>query len=262
MALTGEDDPELGNSTFLRMLTIEVERGTFDGKELEVFQGNRDLMRYYFALYIEFLRCNAGEVIQIIKRGRELYRDDSAVFTEEPRLRETAMCLLIQLDIVVAFGLWCGVEEAEMRNFRAVAAEHIEALIRDNTRKRNQTRADVLFVKAVWEQVTNGTRYNLAANGDEYHQNYVSSYIGFWDKDHDFVWLKPEDAMEAAQDYCKRHGFSLSNNYRIIKNALGTHGVLVKSGDSDTARWTRGKHRGRFMRLRLSAIKDIAEEEK
>ena len=118
-----------------------------------------------------------------------------------------------------------------------------------------------MFVKAIWTQVTDGTKYQLADNGNEYHKNRMTSYIGFYDRENDFIWLKLEDAHVAAQDYCKKHGLFLTDNTKIIKQALLENGILDKPEKGWVWRWTQGGERGRFIRLRLSKIKEIEKQE-
>lgn len=258
---TGEDSTELGMSSFMRVIVLNVDRNTFDGNVLELFQRNRSIMQFYFALYIEFLRSNAEHVIQIIQTGWEKYRPECKSITTEPRLVESAMCLRIQLDLTVEFGIWCGADSHEMEKFRSESIEHIASVVRDSDSESKQIRADVLFVKAIWKQITDGTKYHLADNGNDYHKNRTSSHIGFYDRENDFIWLKMEDAHVAAQDYCKKHGLFLSDSTQIIKQALFKHGILDKPEKGWVWRWTQGEDRGRFIRLRLSKIKEIMEQE-
>ncbi len=257
---TGEDDPELGVSSFLRVLTLSVDRTTFDGRELKTFQHDRSIMRWYFALYIEFLQRNAESVVQTIQAGWEKYRQEYENVTTEPRLRETAMCLRIQVDLLVAFGNWCGADIRAMEEFRDRTVGHITVVVRENDTERKQIRADLLFIRAIWEQVTNGTKYQLADSGSEYHKNRQAAYIGFFDKENGYIWIKLEDALVAAQDYCSRHGVFLTSNALLIKKALHEHGLLDKPESGWVWRWTQGASRGRFVRLWLSRIKEIMKE--
>lgn len=258
---TGEDSPELGMSSFMRVILICVDRNTFDGSVLEVFQRNRSIMQLYFALYIEFLSSNVEYVVQIIQTGWKKYRPECESITAEPRLIESAMCLRIQLDLIKEFGLWCGADRYEMEKFRSESIEHIASVVRGSDSESTQIRADILFVKAIWKQVTDGTKYQLADNGNEYHKNRMSSNIGFYDRENDFIWLKMEDAHVAAQDYCRKHGLFLTDNTKIIKQALFEHGILDRPEKGWVWRWTQGGDRGRFIRLRLSKIKEIEKQE-
>ena len=258
---TGEDSPELGMSSLMRVILICVDRNTFDGSVLEVFQRNRSIMQLYFALYIEFLSSNVEYVVQIIQTGWKKYRPECESITAEPRLIESAMCLRIQLDLTIEFGLWCGADKYEMEKFRSESIMHIASVVRGSDSESTQIRADILFVKAIWKQVTDGTKYQLADNGNEYHKNRMSSNIGFYDRENDFIWLKMEDAHVAAQDYCRKHGLFLTDNTKIIKQALFEHGILDRPEKGWVWRWTQGGDRGRFIRLRLSKIKEIEKQE-
>ena len=258
---SGEDDPNLGESSFRRIQTVRVDRNTFDGDALSVFQTNRAIMQEYFGLYVAFLEENSELVVSTIQVARTEYREMVGQITAEPRLRETALSFLTQSRLVTEFGRWCGMEQQEMQSFLAEAEASISASIRDNDTMRRQVRPDVLFIQAVWKQVTNGNKYYLAESGIEYHETKRPFCIGFSDEANGFFWIKMEVAMDAAREYCRKHGLFLTENETVIKKSLLAHNILDKPEHGWVQRWTQGKARERFVKLFSSRVEEIMKEE-
>lgn len=258
--ITGEDTPELGQSSFLRMLTVTVDTDTFDGNELRIFQNNRDIMALYVALYIEFLRTNANTIMKIISTARESYKLDMERITRERRLIENGVKLMTQVDIILAFGYWCGEDEIVLRNFEETSKAHIAQIIRDNDTSHQEIRMDALFIIAIMAQVEESSKYNLAEDASKYFENPAPYTIGFFDKDSGRIWLKFEDAMNAAKDYCKSHGKFLTDNQQAIKKALFEHGFLDRPKEGWVWRWTRGNSRGRFVKLFRDKVLSFVRE--
>lgn len=254
---SGEDDPSLGESSFRRIHTVRVDRSTFDGAALAEFQENPTILAEYFALYVEFLAQNPEYVVNTIQSARAEYQANVAQLTAEPRLRENALAFFAQARLVTAFGIWCGVDKQEMRNFLSEAEDSISASIRDNDATRKQVRPDVLFVQSVWKQVMNGNKYLLAESGAEYHQAKRPFCVGFADDDNGFFWLKMEVAMDAAREYCGKHGLFLTDNEMVIKGSLFTHGILAKPEKGWVWRWTQGLSRERFVKLFINKVDEI-----
>ena len=258
--ITGEDAPELGQSSFLRMLTITVDTSTFDGNELRIFQNNRDIMASYVALYIEFLRTNVNTIKKIISTSMKTYKLDMERITKERRLIENGSKLMAQIDVILAFGYWCGEDEAVLRNFEATAKAHIVEIIRDNDISHQEIRMDALFIIAIMAQTEESSRYSLAEDASKYFENPAPYTIGFFDKDSDRIWLKFEDAMNAVKDYCKSHGKFFTDNQQAVKKALFEHGFLDKPNDGWVWRWTRGNNRGRFVKLFRDKVLSFVKE--
>ena len=259
--VTGEEPPDLGFSSFARMQVVNVDRSTFDGRILAHFQENRGILRDYFALYISFLEKNPERVVGLIQEASRSYRQKIEEMTEEPRVRQNALCFAAQACLTAEFGIWCGLDRQDMMNFVDESLERLASLIQKTDQARMQIRADVLFVRAVWAQVTCGSKYCLAETGKDYHENRRSFCIGFLDVEGDFLWLKMEDAMAAAQDYCAKHDLFLTRNSAVIKKALWKHGLLDKPNTGWVHRWTRGDSRERFIRLYYKKILKIVKED-
>ncbi len=101
---TAEEMMNVGKSTELRTVTVEVDENTFDGNLLSVYQQTPELMQGYFALFVQYL-TKAGALLETgFYSAFENYRHEySERFPGLRRIADTSAQLHLTADIIGRF---------------------------------------------------------------------------------------------------------------------------------------------------------------
>ena len=107
VVITGEDtDGQL--STLLRCLVINVEKGTFNGKQLEMFQQNKLLWSTFLATFIDYVEMYYLQIQELIKNnfstGREHYKDYFSDLRQVDQMVQLHLTYRILEGFLVALG--------------------------------------------------------------------------------------------------------------------------------------------------------------
>jgi len=66
--MTGEEKLSLGASSLLRVIEVPIDEHTFVGEHLQVFQESPEIMRNYFALFVQYLSIHGQEITAAYSR--------------------------------------------------------------------------------------------------------------------------------------------------------------------------------------------------
>ena len=257
--MTGEDDPPLGRSSNLRMLTLSVDRQTFDSECLRDFQQHPSIMQRYFALFIQYLEENGSRLP--IDDDINVYRQRYQVLCAEPRYIELAVALRLQVNIIGDFSLWCGNTREDTMQMIRQLGDQIDEAVQLNQKASKNYRPEVLFAQAFAEVFTDDSSARLAADGDEYYQAQATpSFIGFYHRGDRTVWLHPSKTFSFLREYWGKHGRPWLTTEKRLKEALACSKLLKKPEQGFVWRWPHGQKRGRFIVIDEVKMGDVIQE--
>lgn len=177
VVLTGEEMLNLSQSSLFRILTLEVEQGTFDGNVLRRFE-DKQILREYFALFIRFLsECN----LQVVEYGRttfQRYRDFYKERLSVPRFIDFASIMTLQTDIIGYFAQWCGVSGQFIREYHDRALSALMSILVEHQEQSQQQDVVKRFLQALFQSL-NGGKWSQIANDEKIFSETPSMFIGF-----------------------------------------------------------------------------------
>lgn len=113
VALTGEDELGLSESSLYRLIVLPIVKGTFDPKEMALYNERHDLLQSYFSLFVQFLTEFGFCLVDICAlhfiEYRELYREKLFV----QRFVDAAAAMAVEIDLIVEFGKSCGLRHEQ-----------------------------------------------------------------------------------------------------------------------------------------------------
>lgn len=266
--LTGEDELDLSTSSLYRLIILPVIEGTFDPQILSYYTENHRYLKQYFALFIQFLTEQGNMVVQRCASRFTQYREFYEPKLKIPRFIDAAATMSVVIDIIVEFGLYCGVGEFEsMERYRQLARLAVESVLSDNLNSSKQSKPEIRFLYALNQSIGTSKFNGLAENESEYVAD-ISSYIGFREDDKKLVWLRFDDAYNTVVNYYKKQGEQFITKPRTIKELLLRKGIsdgkLMPEGKSGTEylRKSRKNPRKWFLVLKLDVVEKILDENK
>jgi len=264
IVITGEDDPNFSLSSNLRMVVVPVEEGTFDGKELDVFQYHPEIMRQYFSLFISFLQINGPYIVDSIPQKVQEYRDEYSAKFQYARIRDAAVNFRLQSDILSQFARWCGANKDEITTLNSLFSTSVLTILQDNEQSCFAEQPYIRFLVALMQSIDSNEKSSLADDKEQYVKS-GCSYIGFREAKDNTIWVHPDDAFDLVRRYWKKKGNDFLTTEQRVKEQLFHEGVLVAKclggGRYEyVTRVSRGKYRRRLFVLRMNEINKILQE--
>ena len=232
--LTGEENLPLGNSSQYRIVTLPVERETFNGEILRHFQNHSEIMPQYFALYIQYLTERGRTISSYVSSKITEYTKEFEQELSVKRFAETAAFFKLQAEILYDFAVWCGVYEGEAFRLYNVFLKNISTTMTRNQIKGTQLKPTLLFLFALWQSLNSSQDATLAESRNQYFKD-ESKFIGFLDKAENLIWIKPNEAYSIVRKYCKKETKPFLVQSATIKKLLVEEGYaegnLQKNGE-------------------------------
>lgn len=107
--MTGEEKLSLGASSMLRVIEIPIDEHTFSGEALRIFQGGSEILRCYFALFVQYLTKHGHEITAAYGQLQNDYRESYARSYSNKRYIDAAVLLRVAKDALSGFSAFCGV---------------------------------------------------------------------------------------------------------------------------------------------------------
>lgn len=260
--VTGEDDPPLSQSSMVRCITVPADGQDCNLEMLTYFQENPAIMRTYFAMYIAFLKEEEQNVVSIIRNGLRQYRQEYASFFSTPRIRDAAVNLTIETDIIRRFARWCGVGDAKIDADMEQCKQLIVETMIDNQKEKEILAPHVMFVYALMQSIGSKEKTGLAESEDLYSE-YEAGFIGFREEKTDTIWLRHEEADLLVQRYWEKQGKAYTVTSDKLRKSLLDEGVSIGSGKkSEKIEYLKRAKKGsrkRMLVLKNSKIKEILD---
>lgn len=265
IVITGEDELGLSESSLYRLIVLPIVEGTFDSQMLAHISNRHEVLQNYFALFVRFLtECGSnvvGECASRFAEYREFYQEKFSV----PRFIDAAATMAIEIDLIAAFGMYCGMSDAEMINYREHALNAVEEIMRQNLTSTKESKPEVRFLHALKQSI--GTeKYNGLATSEAEYVADISSFIGFREETTNTAWLRFADAYKLVVNFYQRQGEQFLTTAKTIKELLLRRGLsdgkLVPDGQgsSEYLRKSKKPPRKLFLVLKVNAVEKYLEE--
>ena len=265
IVMMGEDELGLSESSLYRLIVLPIIEGTFDPQVLEHISNRHEILQAYFALFVQFLtECGSnvvGECASRFAEYREIYRQKFSV----PRFIDAAAAMAIEIDLIVAFGKYCGMSNAEMNNYREHALTSVENIMRQNLTSTKESKPEVRFLHALKQSIGTNKYNRLAATESEYVAD-ISSFIGFREETTNKIWLRFDDAYKLVVKFYQHQNEKFLTKSKTIKELLLRRGLsdgkLVPDGQggSEFLRKSKKPPRKLFLVLKVDAVEKFLDE--
>ena len=265
IAVTGEDELGLSESSLYRLIVLPIIEGTFDFKEITLCDERHYLLQGYFALFVRFLEDYGFNIVKecasYFAGYRELYREKLSV----PRFIDAAAAMAVEIDLIVAFGRYCGMTEEEMSTYREHALNAVENIMRQNLKNGKTMKPEIRFLHALKQNIGT-TKYNgVAASEAEYVAD-PSNFIGFREDSTGTMWLRFDDAYNLVEKFYQRQNEQFLTTAKTIKEILLQKGLsdgkLMPEGQGGSEYLKKSKKPPRkwFLVLKMTVVEKFLEE--
>lgn len=226
---TAEEYMDVGRSTELRTISVDVDLNTFDADRLTVYQQGRSLMQRYFALFIQYL-TQAGPVLEKSFRSTYMaYRNEyGAKYPGLRRIADTAAQLRLTVDVIRRFASDNGLDiQLDVEKM----VDGIDEAQQNQLRLTEAAAPDRRFVKALFSSLLIGKRDDsrgIAFSESEYNADSLA-YIGYNGNrnDEEVVFIRFDPAWKLVVDYYKMSDEPFYQKKQTIKNLLFQKGIIV-----------------------------------
>lgn len=221
--LTGEENLPLGTSSQYRMIKLPVEKETFNGETLRIFQNNPKIMAEYFALYVKYLTERNDPITNVVAEKIAEYSREFEQHFSVRRFIETAAFLKFQVDILYDFAIWCGIDENEVQQLANLLNNAVFSVVTLNQSEGTKISPvkQILFV--TWQNMNSSNDSLIADSEDVYVQNELR-YLGFHEKTENLLWLKPTNFFKIGVELLKKQGVNLLVQWDSLKKMLLNEG--------------------------------------
>ena len=265
IVITGEDELGLSESSLYRLIVLPIVEGTFDPQVLAYISNRHEILQNYFALFVQFLtECGSNVVGECASRFAEYRKFHQQKFSV-PRFIDAAATMAIEIDLIVAFGKYCGMTDEEMATYREHALNVVEIIMQQNLTSTKETKPEVRFLHALKQSIGTGKYNGLAASEAEYVAD-SASFIGFREDSTGTIWLRFDDAYKLVVSFYQRQGEQFLTTAKTIKESLLQRGLsdgkLVPDGrgGSEYLRKSKKPPRKWFLVLKVDAVEKFLNE--
>ena len=173
--------------------------------------------------------------------------------------------MAIEINLIVAFGKYCGLNDAEMIAYREHALNAVENVMQQNLTSTKEKKPEVRFLHALKQSIST-TKYNgLAATESEYVAD-TSGYIGFREETTNTAWIRFDDAYKLVVSFYQRQGEQFLTTAKTVKEILLRKGLsdgkLMPEGQggSEYLRKSKKPPRKWFLVLKVDAVESFLNE--
>lgn len=200
--LTGEEMLNLSQSSLFRILTLDVEYGTFDGNVLRLY-ADKKFLRDYFALFIQFLTEGNHQIIEYCRSTFLNYRAYYKEKLSVPRFIDFAAIMTLQADIITYFAQWCGLSIQFTKEYRERAINALMSVLAEHQENSQQKDIVKRFLLALFQNLNTGKGLQIA-DDESVFANSPSFYIGFRENSTRTLWLMFEEAYNVVYEHYRK----------------------------------------------------------
>ena len=268
VVLTGEEMLNLSQSSMFRILTLEVEQGTFDGNVLRFYE-DKKILREYFALFVRFLSEVNLHVVEYCQTTFPQYRDYYKSKLTIPRFIDFAAIMTLQADIIGYFEQWCGLSEQFAVEYRERSISCLMSILAEHQANSQQQDGVKRFLQALF-QIFHGGKWSQIANDEKVFAETPSIFIGFREDSSGTLWLLFEEAYSLVAEHYRKLNEPWTIKGATIKEELLRRKISVGKLKSEGAekneflkrakKVTIGNSRPRMLVLKLEAVDQVLNE--
>lgn len=258
--LTGEELPSLSESSFYRIVTLPVNRETFDGTKLRIFQNDPHILQNYFHLFIRFLKENQNILTANLRQCFYEYRKKFYGSFQIPRLIDIASVTAVQIEILVKFAIYCGASNSEAFAYYTKSSKDILQLLKLHQNESTETDIVKMFLFAVTQSIGSSNDNGLAANEDVFVSE-PNRFIGFREIETDTIWLLYDLAHKNVERFYRNQGQSWTVKAETVKSELLKRNISLGSRESKFLKKSKKSPRKYFLVLKTKAVEEILKNQ-
>ena len=260
--LTGEEMLNLSQSSLFRILTLEVEQGTFDGNVLRLYEDKR-ILREYFALFINFLSEGNPQFIEYARTNFPSYREYYKSKLSVPRFIDFAAIMTLEADIVCGFAKWCGISSEQfIADYREQVLNSLLSILIEHQEQSKEQDHVKRFLQALFNELNTGKWAGIAEN---------EKILGFREDSTRTLWLVFEEAYKIVSEHYRKLNEPWLVKGSTLKEELLRRKISVGKLKSEGAEKNEflkrakkakiGNSRPRMLVLRLDMVEKILNED-
>jgi len=222
MCITGEDYTNGSLSSQVRMVSVEVNRQSYNPDKIGYLKQNRIIMREYFGAFIHFLEENYEKLVGYINYTFPILRNEYQKILKFPRLIDSLATLVITSRIIIEFCLYCeAMDKATADQLRAQFEQVLTESVQQSEESSKTIEPEQMYVDAI-NQLWANKVINVADNIKIYELE-MSKYIGY--RAQNELWFKHETLFDVVSTYWMKQGRNLSTSVRKIHKMLYVKGI-------------------------------------
>lgn len=258
--LTGEENLNLGRSSQYRIIEVFVDKDTFDGNILRIFQENPQIMSEYFWLYIEFLQQYGSKIATQVHQAVMNHENKLINEFSVRRFTESTAILLLQIEVMVEFARYCFVDEIRVTQLKKLLYGNLMKIMRKNQYDGNKSDPVLKFLYGIWQSLETNKNYKLAETEDDYVKA-ESDFIGFKEQVSNLLWLRVEDTYEMVIKFYKKRGEDFLVQWDTIKKLLLEQGYSkgVSASNGTPASYILRSRRGTRKRMLVLKVEKVEQ---
>lgn len=258
--LTGEELPSLSESSMYRILTLPVNRETFDGTKLRIFQNDPHILQNYFHLFIRFLKEKQSILTENLHQSFYEYRQKFYDSFQIPRLTDIAAVTAVQIEILVKFAIYCGASNEFAFEYYVKVSKNILQLLKLHQNESTEKDVVTMFLFAVTQSIGSSNDNGLAANEDVFVSE-PKRFIGFREIETDTIWLLYDLAHKNVEKFYKNQGQQWTIKADTIKSELLKRNISLGSRESKFLKKSKKNPRKYFLVLKTKAVEEILKNQ-
>lgn len=268
VVLTGEEILNLSQSSLFRIITLDVEQGTFDGSVLRLY-ADKKFLREYFAIFIRFLAEANSQIINYCKENFQRYAAYYRKHLSVPRFIDFAAIMTLEADIICDFAQWCGHSTQFIATYREHVIRAFLMVLTEHQEKSQQQDGVKRFLRALF-QILNTDKSTQIADDEKIFSDAPGLYIGFHEKSTRTLWLLFDKAYDSVHAYYRNLNEPWLVKSSTIKEELLKRKISIGKLKSEGAeknefvkkakRAMIGNSRPRMLVLQLDAVEHFLNE--
>ena len=258
--LTGEELPSLSESSMYRIVTLPVNRETFDGRKLLGFQNEPRILQNYFHLFIKFLTENQNHFTAKLRQRFYEYRKKIEDIFEIPRLVDIAAVISVQIEILSGFAVYCGESDSFVYEYYQKVTNDVLQLLKLHQNESTEKDIVKMFLFAVTQSIGSSNDNGLAANEDVFVSE-PNRFIGFREIETDTIWLLYDLAHKNVERFYRNQGQSWTVKADTIKSELLKRNISLGSRESKFLKKSKKNPRKYFLVLKTKAVEEILKNQ-
>lgn len=221
-----------GTSSLSRCMQLKLQKGDVNFELLSVYQNERKMVPSYFLWnFVKFCTVNQSKIIAKLRNTVErIRREKSPEFSKE-RTANIEAYMAATMDVMLEYFYSIALYDSmESQNRNGGFLHILENILYENERMMEESSPKarmLMFLKSILEE-DSGKLVNVKAC------NYTSNYY-IWKE---YLFVYPVALVADMKNQSKSTGLYLDVNESIIKNLLKDEGLLCKTKEGETNRFS------------------------
>ena len=224
VVLTGEEGLDLDTSSLYRIVTLPVCEDTFDGAELSKFQRAPEILRDYFAAFIQFIENQPPSLVHDIAQKFLAYRQHYEKKLHVPRFIDFTATMTLLAELISTFAKWCGCDDIFASEYFHRATGSLTSIMARHQLESGESDYVRRFVVALNQSLGSNQGTRIAQSEDDYVRE-EGNFIGFQENSSQTLWLRFDDAFALTKKFYAKFGQSWNVKAETLKESLLRRGI-------------------------------------